>query len=397
MPAAQPRTWGAVQLVWVVGLAASVIGAGATARADVISNGAEWENGLPVALPDARRPRVETAFLSRPGAEWKYSHHGHLAFFNGRFYAMWSNGRTTEDQPGQRVLMATSADFRSWNSPQPLVDTARDANGNEQVLTAVGFRQNGGWLVAYVASFGPHKENRLVEALTTTDGVNWNAPREIGLPLCPNHSPEPTASGRLIMSGNIAYPWTDDPLGLSGWRMAGIYPAATAARIRTHPSSFWDNGPRNGLSDGYCEGSFFQTDDGVIHMLLRNANKQLPHRLWLAESRDNGLTWSAPVPTGFSDAGSKFHFGRLPDRRFYYVGNPLWHRTPLVLSLSRDGVHFNQHYILVEANRKLPKGSDEYGYPAYPHSLTHDGYLYIIVSRDKNKVEALRVALSELR
>src|SRR3974390_316088 len=158
------RGWSAVRLVWVGALAALIIGVSSTLRAEVISNGAQWENGLPVALLGARRPRVETAFPSRPGTEWRYSHHGHLAFFNGRFYAMWSNGRTTEDQPGQRVLIATSADFRNWARPQPLIDTVRDANGNEQVLTAVGFRQNGGLLVAYVASFGRHKENRLVEA-----------------------------------------------------------------------------------------------------------------------------------------------------------------------------------------------------------------------------------------
>ena len=76
--------------------------------------------------------------------------------------------------------------------------------------------------------------------------------------------------------------------------------------------------------------------------------KEIPHRLWLTESRDNGSTWSAPIPTEFSDADLKFHLARLLDGRFYYVGNPLWHRTPLVLSLSRDGVHFDQHFILAE-------------------------------------------------
>ncbi|MGD0138862.1 MAG: exo-alpha-sialidase [Tepidisphaeraceae bacterium] len=178
--------------------------------------------------------------------------------------------------------------------------------------------------------------------------------------------------------------------------MAGIYPPKTIATIGNDLSSFRDNGPGNGLRDGFCEGSFYQTDDGVIHMLLRNGEKEIPHRLWLTESRDDGSTWSPPVPTGFSDAGSKFHFGRLPDGRFYYVGNPLVKRTPLVLSLSRDGVHFDQHFILAEAHRDLPRGSDEFGYPAYPHSIVHDGQLYVIVSRDKNKIEVLRVALSEL-
>lgn len=76
-----------------------------------VTNGAEWENGKPVALPGARRPKVETVFLSRPETGWTYSHHPHLAFFKGRFYAIWSNGRKSEDQPGQRVLISTAADF----------------------------------------------------------------------------------------------------------------------------------------------------------------------------------------------------------------------------------------------------------------------------------------------
>jgi hypothetical protein len=134
----------------------------------------------------------------------------------------------------------------------------------------------------------------------------------------------------------------------------------------------------------------------VIHMLLRNGNKEIPHRLWVTESRDNGLAWSAAVPTGFSDAGSKFHFGRLPDGRFYYVGNPLWHRTPLVLSLSRDGVHFDQHFILAESRGGVTRNSEAWANPAYPHSIVHDGFLYVIVSRGKSKIEVLRVALSQL-
>jgi hypothetical protein len=344
-----------------------------------ITNGAQWANGLPVALPGARRPKIESVFISRPGTEWTYSHHPHLGFFKGRFYAIWSNGREHEDQPGQRVLISTAQDFADWTPPRPLVDTVKDAAGVEQVLTAVGLYPYGGTLVAYVASFGPHKKNQLVETLTTTDGQTWSAPHDIGMPLCPNHGPQPTASGRLIICGNTSYPWSDDPSGLGGWHMAGI-DSQTDQTVQGNP----------------CEGSFYQTDDGVIHMLLRNGTTQIPHRLWLTESRDDGLTWSAPVPTEFSDAYSKFHFGRLPDGRFYYLGNPLAKRTPLVLSLSRDGVHFDQHFILAEAHRDLPRGSDEYGFPAYPHSILHDGRLYVIVSRDKNKVEVLRVALSEL-
>jgi hypothetical protein len=39
-----------------------------------------------------------------------------------------------------------------------------------------------------------------------------------------------------------------------------------------------------------CEGSFYQTDDKTIHMLLRVTGKGWKGRLWLTESNDDGLT-----------------------------------------------------------------------------------------------------------
>ena len=162
--------------------------------------------------------------------------------------------------------------------------------------------------------------------------------------------------------------------------------------------AFREVAKRRGWNAELCEGSFYQTDDGVLHMLLRDTGRKLQHRLWLTESRDDGTTWSPPVMTDFSDTDAKFHLGRLPDGRFYHVGNPVGAgRTPLALSLSRDGVAFDEHFILGDAHyeRRRPglhKGG-EYG---YPHSLVHDGWLHVIVSRQKEAVEVLRVALSDL-
>lgn len=88
----------------------------------------------------------------------------------------------------------------------------------------------------------------------------------------------------------------------------------------------------------------------------------------------------------------------MPDGRFYYVGNPIGGgRTPLALSLSCDGVRFDQHFILGDTHYERRKaGRHKGGEYGYPHSIIHEGYLYVIVSRQKEAVEILRVALADL-
>lgn len=360
----------------------------------------------------AGRLPVEQAWLYRPESEWTYSHHPHLAFFGNRYFAIWSNGRRDEDAPGQRVLFSTSADFRTWTVPTPLLDVQQGRH-SERVLTAAGFHQHLGRLVAYVGCYEyrpecldhgqrrpgdqGHMDTTLL-AMTTTDGVQWDGPVDLHLPIVPNHGPQRTASGRLIISGNISFPYTDDPGGLRNWRMTGIYPPALAAGIVDDSESFWQVKAAAGWSAGLCEGSFYQTGDGGLHMLLRSNTE----RLWVTESRDDGTTWSAPVPTEFSDNATKFHFGRLPDGRFYYVGCPdpdrRWQRCPLVLSLSDDGVCFDRHFILADTpyTRRadgLHKGG-EYG---YPHTLVQGGTLHVIVSRRKEAVEVLSTEAASVR
>jgi hypothetical protein len=366
-----------------------------------VTNGAEWKNGKPVALPNVQKPKVESVLIYQPENAWTYSHHASLTFYKGQFIAIWSNGRTNEDDYGQRVLWSTAKDFAHWTSPRPLVDSVKDDKGIERVLTAAGFHQHQATLVAYFGNYGFHKETTKLQALTTTDGKNWSSVRDIGVPVNPNHGPQATKSGRLIISGNISFPWTDDPTGLTGWHMTGIYPPSMVPTIKDDPDSFWEVAKEQGWSAGLCEGSFYQTDDGILHMLLRNARTKpapYPFRLWLSQSRDNGATWSTPIETEFSDTNAKFHLGRLPDGRFYYVGNPIGGgRTPLVLSLARDGINFKQHFILGDTHytQRQPgrwKGG-EYG---YPHTLIHEGYFYVIVSRQKEGVEVMRVALKDL-
>jgi len=376
-------------------LALASMAAAVDALKPILRNAVVWRDGKPVELVNPSRPEVNTARIYQPRTEWTYSHHPHLAFFRGRYFAIWSNGRRDEDAPGQRILISTAANFGEWSVPRPLVDSTTDANGVERVLTAAGFHQHCGTLVAYFANYGPRKEATHLLAVTTTNGVSWSPPQPVGLPVCPNFGPLAGRGGRLFLSGNIAFPYTDDPTGLAGWQMAGLYSKAMAVTITDDPASFWRVARAKGWGAAVCEGSVFQTDDGVIHVPLRSTGRQFRHRLWLTESRDNGVSYSEPVETEFSDTDAKFQFGRLPDGRFFYVGNPVGAgRTPLVLALSRDGVNFDRNLILGEQRYEMARpGRSKGGEYGYPNVLIHDGWLHVIVSRQKEGIEVLRVKL----
>ena len=363
---------------------------------------------------DATYPKleVERAWLYEPETEWTYSHHPFLTFYLGRYVAMWSNGRVDEDGPGQRVLAATSPDFRQWTEPAPLVD-ARMGEQTELVLTPAGFHQHDGRLIVYVGEYeydpgvlidgrrqcSPegHRNTRLW-AMTTTDLAAWSGPIDLGLAMIPNYGPEPTASGRLIISGNVAFPHTDDPAGLDGWTMACIGASGAVDGLIDDSETFHQIAERAGWPVKLCEGSWYQTDDGVIHMLLRSGTD----RLWVTESADDGEAWSEPVATDFTNGVSKFHCRRLPDGRFYCVGNPApkpWHsRNPLAVSMSLDGARFDDHRILADEHcEQKVEGTHKGGDYGYPHTLLHDGHLCVIISRQKEAVEVLRVSLEQLQ
>jgi hypothetical protein len=311
---------------------------------------------------------------------------------------MWSNGHKDEDAPGQRVLVSSSSDFHSWRTPTVLASPGIDKDGRERVLTAAGFHKHNSIMTAYYADYGPEKQGTRLFALMTSDGINWSKPVDMEIPVCPNHGPQPTKSGRLIICGNISFPYTDDPTGLSGWKMTGIYPSVMAG-TNDDPEAFWRVAKKQQWQTALCEGSFYQTEDGILHMLLRATGEGFQYRLWLTESADNGCSWSEPEITDFSDDNAKFHFGRLPDGRYYCVGNPIaGNRCPLILSLSSDGYVFDKHYVLGETGyQKVRTGRWKDGEYGYPCSMVHGEYLYVITSRQKEGVEAIRVNLRELR
>ena len=341
--------------------------------------------------------KVERAWVYVPQNNWFYSHHQSIVHYRDRFFAIWSNGLFDEDSPGQRVMCSYSKDFHHWSAPKQLAAPAFYRKDTLNVLTAAGFHVYKDTLVAYFGEYSPHKENTELSALYTTDGDHWSSPIKLNVPVNPNHGPQPTHSGRLIISGNFVFPYSDDPSGLRGWKITSFYPDSLYKE--DNPDTF----EKPSISMGYpplCEGSFFETADHVLHMMLRSTDDGWKGHLWLTESRDDGANWSSAAETPFTDNDSKFHFGRLANHDFYYVGIPdtlnRSKRSPLVMSLSRDGIHFNRHFLIADEPYKLIKAGlwkeGEYG---YPHSLVYNGFMYIIISRMKESVEVIRFPIGQ--
>ena len=362
---------------------------------------------------DVRKLQSDIGVVYSPDAgSYTYSHHPSITFFRGKFLVIWSNGKVNEDDCGQRVMIAESDDGLHWEHLRPAV-TPEMLGDPLKVLTPGGFHVDGDRLCLYYGSYNYKStsvrngtraspddaghENTQLGVICTSDLRQWTPPRNLGIAIVPNHGPQKTSSGRLILSGNIMFPYTDQKNGIDGFRLSGIYGDAFDGKEPVDDSESLRQ-VRNLLHrepNLICESSFFETDDHVLHMMHRTNSEVL----WCSESYDNGETWIGPHPTAYSDDGSRFHFGRLPDGRFYGVSNTQLYggRNPLDLCLSEDGENFRTRYILRnEPYVRRFEGMHKGGLYGYPHTLVHDGYMYVVYSKQKEVIEVTRFALSQL-
>ena len=343
---------------------------------------------------------------------WHFCHHPALGVFRGRLYAMWSNGREGEDEIGQRVLYAVSADGKSWSAPKALCEAFYGVKGIN-TLTAAGFHVYDGVLTAYVGAYEYACMERLTDshgfsrvgsqcvdtrlyALTSTDGETFSPPRDLGVALCPNYGPRKLKDGRLLMTGNWAHAYTDDPAGLRGWTLRGFCsdPSPLEEPVRDDPGYFWKVSSAMGFPNALCEGAFLEAD-GRIHMLHRSYGSIL----YESDSTDGGETWSVPEPTEIPNGNAKFWLGTLPDGRYIYIGNPGpgTSRCPLALSLAGEDMVFDTHALIESRpiSRKFP-GMYKGGMYGYPHAVVYEDGLYVIYSVWKEDIRIARVPLAAL-
>ena len=349
---------------------------------------------------EIKKLKTESVKISRYDSAWAFAHHGFIAEFKGSLYAMWSSGHENEDDLGQRVMYSKSENFTDWTVPEALADSMEGIS-SENVLFPMGFFVDGDTLIAYYkrceyeytklrndGTLRPNSDTGWLYTkyyyVTTKDGENWSEPTEFKIRQAGVSQARANKTGRLIWAGGTGISYSDIGDGIKGW---------TTTEIKNQDIV---SANENGASL-LCEANWYQTDDYVMHLLMRSNSGYL----WHSESYDNGESWTAAYPTQFTDDNTMCYIGTLPDGRYYYVGSPLYSgsdaRTPLMLYISEDGYNFSEQYVLCDADYDIKKsGFAKCGGYGYPECCIYDGYVYIIYSLGKEIMEVTRFKISDL-
>ena len=348
----------------------------------------DWVPSNPNRIDFANLPKVPSQYAMVNDARdlggiW-VNQHGYLAYFNNRFWAMWSDGpgepRTTpdkhrnvvpgHDREGTRVSFATSPDGLNWSPKKDLSGPPAKGFG----WIARGFWEREGELLALASHFnapGYTGEGLSLEAFKWDENSNsWQAAGTVLDNALNNFPPKKLPNGQWMMSRRDSLQNVSVIVGgIEGFNQWEVQPVAMYQRGKTQAEEpYWYI-----LPDG----------QNIVGLFRDNSNSK---RLLRAFSTDNGLTWSNLIRTDFPDARSKF-FALYTSHDYYALvsnSNPKG-RDPLTLSLSKDGLIYTHMFYLV-GGRHID----------YPHMIEHDGSLYISFSSAKQTLEVLKVSLDDV-
>ena len=320
--------------------------------------------------PDVGRPAAGYAPLAgvketivyrgKPGHA--FNHIPRLCHHDGMLFVAWNDHPRDEDAMGQRILVSRSADGLHWSAAEEWLPPVAD-----RFLTVLPMRFPDAWqvldgrlyLVASTFASGGARGYRgeVARGLKSDDTLG-----SVELLDDPDHP-------LLALRGSWAPSPTPDPSCVTWY-------AADGNRL--------------------IEREVYRRPDGVLVALARQAGPVF--LLYAALSRDDGRSWSDFQRTDIPDSPSLTASGTLPDGRVFLIHSPVaMLRDPLVLSLSADGITFDQAVALrygtppvrYEGRNKLP------GFQ-YPSAVVVGDSLWVAYAIGKEDIAVARVPLAAL-
>lgn len=340
-------------------------------------------------------------------ANGAYNHHAKIAFWGGRFHAAWSNQRYDEDGPGQRVLYASSEDGVRWSRAREVVPSlspeAPWSKAPGVFCQASGFAE---W------------EGRLFAIGGCTEIVLWrNMDKTKSSPVHTRECGWPEYRSRGWVAREVK---ADGSFGTLFSRLCGVRPeillreippqSEVEPRFRNPPAGFaWD--PKDAFRQlperRLCEQVAWKTPKGEIVGLFRDDSRS--GYKWMSFSKD-GFTWTKPRVTDMHDAPSLTRPLVLEDGTVLLFGNHRclarnvpgygWRdRDPLMVSVSRDGLHFSGTRAVREGYyrfRVQPGPRARGGSAQYPDAIVRDGMVHVIYSLGKESIATTVFPLANL-
>ncbi len=338
-----------------------------------------------VKLPQVPSQHAMISDVRDRGGNWVHQH-AYLAYFDGRYWAMWSDGpgkrraKLTSEQhrnvvpghdlPDTQVSYSTSKDGLSWSKPAALSGPPR-IEGFGWIARGLWIRN--GELLALASHFNapayPGKGLSLEAFRWNKKKKAWDAYGTVRDDTLNNFPPKRLPSGEFMMTRRDHRQQVSVMVGgdvrFNQWE---IRPLASYGGKGRPEEPYW----------------YILPDGKNIVGLIRDNGRS--GRLMRTFSADNGRSWSPIIKTNFPDATSKFFV--LRTSRGYYVmvsnSNPR-RRDPLTLAISTDGLVFTHLFYLVGGR-----------HVDYPHIIEQDGHLMVAFSGAKQTMEVLKVSLDDV-
>ena len=350
-----------------------------------------YKAGADGVTPAVNKVPSRLDYVYRAGeGKYKFCHHPCLIEFKGLLYCVWSNGRVGEDEPGQRLVIASSRDARSWTEAQPLFTDQQVKKYEKHVFVASGLLLWQEKLVAfYTITPGKnfHEETALYFS-ESSDGKAWSDPHRItsGFYINP---PVVLRNSRLMMGGEYVSE-TDRKKG----RSKLIYHDGESLAAGWTETTI-DEGDLTRI--GYAEPNFIQRECDVLGFF-----RNYTGRLLVSRSVDLGESWSALMDSEIPDSTARFATGNLPGGQRYLIGNSLhkkFDRRALIVSVSSNqGRRFESCWILRdEPTFKRFEGQHKMDGWQYPHGYVWKNLLLVVHSVNKEDVAISAVKLKDLQ
>lgn len=314
-----------------------------------------------------------------------YNHHCQVNKFKGRYYIGWSNCSRNEEDAGQRVMIASSADGKTWSDPSLVVGVEEGSAWAHNCVALYTTREE--MLVIVMTEETQHDETATgmrrinpeeiyIDVYRSTDGLSFEKAFSYGQDIkWIFEAPRKTSHGEMMClcttqnNGPAALVWPDE----------NICAMPTIVPIR-EPDGAWFP---------YGESTWYELDSGRIIVFWRDEGASC--RLYVNYSDDGGHTFSTPVLSDIPDSMSRAYAGRLCDGRYFLVNNAvpiLLDRRALTLSLSKDGVIFDDVWMINDSPSEMRmKGLLKANGHQYPCCLVDGDKL--IVAYDANKEDIL--------